>query len=139
MEEVLDAVGEAVACLEVVDSVFPDYRFRLEDNTADGSSAAASSWAHHSGAVHALDRISVVLIHNGAEVGTATGSAASGHPALGVVWLVPAELTRRGRDDSCRRSSSPVASLGRWLSNPATRIEAVFDSETRVATHRPPR
>ena len=32
--------AHAFACLEVVDSVYADYRFRLEDNTADGSSAA---------------------------------------------------------------------------------------------------
>ena len=40
LREVLDAVSETFACLEIVDSVYPDYRFRLEDNTADGSSAA---------------------------------------------------------------------------------------------------
>jgi 2-keto-4-pentenoate hydratase len=35
IEDVLAAVDEALACLEVVDSVFADYRFRIEDNTAD--------------------------------------------------------------------------------------------------------
>ena len=40
LDDVLSAVDKAFACLEVVDSVYPDYRFRLEDNTADGSSAA---------------------------------------------------------------------------------------------------
>lgn len=138
MEEVLDAVGEAVACLEVVDSVFPDYRFRLEDNTADGSSAAGVVVGPSLGRVDALDRISVVLIHNGAEVGTATGSAASGHPALAVVWLV-AELSRRG--ETIRAGDLIITGgLTRAVAlEPGDRIEAVFDSETRVATHRPPR
>jgi hypothetical protein len=37
---VLDACDAALACLEIVDSVWSGYRFTLEDNTADGSSAA---------------------------------------------------------------------------------------------------
>ena len=42
ISDVLDACDAALACLEVVDSVWSGYRFTLEDNTADGSSAA---WA----------------------------------------------------------------------------------------------
>jgi 2-keto-4-pentenoate hydratase len=37
VDDVIGAVGEAFACLEVVDSVYPGYKFKLEDNTADGS------------------------------------------------------------------------------------------------------
>ena len=36
----LAACDAALACLEIVDSVWSGYRFTLEDNTADGSSAA---------------------------------------------------------------------------------------------------
>jgi 2-keto-4-pentenoate hydratase len=39
-QQVLAACGRAVLALEVVDSVWTDYRFDLEHNTADGSSAA---------------------------------------------------------------------------------------------------
>jgi 2-keto-4-pentenoate hydratase len=38
--QALDACDAALACLEIVDSVWSGYRFALEDNTADGSSAA---------------------------------------------------------------------------------------------------
>ena len=40
VESALDACDAALACLEIVDSVWAGYRFTLEDNTADGSSAA---------------------------------------------------------------------------------------------------
>src|SRR6185437_9893797 len=40
-DDVLAACDAALACLEIVDSVWSGYRFTLEDNTADGSSAAA--------------------------------------------------------------------------------------------------
>ena len=40
VESVLDACDAALACLEIVDSVWSGYQFTLEDNTADGSSAA---------------------------------------------------------------------------------------------------
>ncbi len=92
--EVLAAVGEAVACLEVVDSVYVDYRFRLEDNTADGSSAAQVVLGPPLPA-QPLDEMTVELFHEGEPVGQATGAAASGHPAVGVVWLV-AQLAERG-------------------------------------------
>ena len=40
VSDVLGACDAALACLEIVDSVWSGYRFTLEDNTADGSSAA---------------------------------------------------------------------------------------------------
>ena len=134
-DDVIDAIGEAVACLEVVDSVFPDYRFRLEDNTADGSSAAGVVIGPPLRRREALEQISVVLVHNGVEAGTATGAAASGHPALGVVWLVH-ELARSGNQ---LHAGDLVITGGLTRAvplAPGDRIEAVFDDETRVATHR---
>lgn len=94
IDEVLAAVDEAVACLEVVDSVYVDYRFRLEDNTADGSSAAQVVLGPQL-PPQPLDEMTVELFHRGELVAASTGAAASGHPAVGVVWLV-AELARRG-------------------------------------------
>ncbi|MBI5090678.1 MAG: fumarylacetoacetate hydrolase family protein [Actinobacteria bacterium] len=94
--DVLDAVANAVACLEVVDSVYTGYRFHLEDNTADGSSAAQVVVGPPLSGIDALDEIEVALVRNGAAVATARGSAASGHPALGVVWLAE-QLARTGR------------------------------------------
>jgi hypothetical protein len=61
LDDVLGAVGEAFACLEIVDSVYPDYRFRLEDNTADGSSAAQVVVGPVLTSIEHLDDISVTV------------------------------------------------------------------------------
>jgi 2-keto-4-pentenoate hydratase len=103
VSDVLDACSAALACLEIVDSVWSGYRFTLEDNTADGSSAA---WVAV-GPVMALDDLAaspvsdlaalpVELSVDGEVVERGTGAAASGHPALGVVWLAE-QLAGRGQ------------------------------------------
>jgi 2-keto-4-pentenoate hydratase len=93
-EEVI-AAGEAYAALEVVDSVWRDYRFTLVDNTADGSSAAwvvlgdrlvTDDW----------DRVTVELAVDGDPVARSTGAAASGHPAEGIRWLADQVRHRYG-------------------------------------------
>ncbi len=134
--EVLSAVDEAFACLEIVDSVYPNYRFRLEDNTADGSSAAQVVVGPVLRRLDSLESIAVVLRHNANVAGSATGSAASGHPAAGVVWLV-AQLARQGRQ---LRAGDIVITGGLTRAVPlefGDHVEAVFDNETRVAVHRP--
>lgn len=85
-ETVLACCAGAFACLEVVDSVWADYRFTLLDNTADGSSAG---WVVLGAELPltALDRVAVELAVGGQVVARATGAAAGGHPALGVGWL----------------------------------------------------
>jgi 2-keto-4-pentenoate hydratase len=91
---VLAAVGSAHAALEIVDSVWTGYRFRIEDNTADGSSAAGVVL----GDEIPLDRIAdvaVTLEVDGTPFGHGHGHDASGHPAEGVVWLT-ARLAERG-------------------------------------------
>jgi 2-keto-4-pentenoate hydratase len=92
--EILAATREVRACLEVVDPIWAQRRFRIEDNTADGSSAAF----YVLGGVldpHHLANIQVTLLHDGVPVASATGAAASGHPASGVAWLA-AQLARQG-------------------------------------------
>ena len=86
VSDVLGACDAALACLEVVDSVWSGYRFTLEDNTADGSSAA---WVVVGPAMPVSDLASlpVVLSVDGEVVERGTGAAASGHPAAGVAWL----------------------------------------------------
>ena len=94
VSDVLDACDAALACLEVVDSVWSGYRFTLEDNTADGSSAA---WAVV-GPPMPLDDLAslpVALSVDGEVMERGNGAAASGHPALGVVWLAE-RLAERG-------------------------------------------
>ncbi len=103
VSDVLAACDAALACLEIVDSVWSGYRFTLEDNTADGSSAA---WVAV-GPVMALDDLAslpvpdlaalpVELSVDGEVVERGVGAAASGHPALGVVWLAE-QLAGRGQ------------------------------------------
>jgi 2-keto-4-pentenoate hydratase len=95
VESVLDACDAAFACLEIVDSVWSGYRFKLQDNTADGSSAAwvaAGSELPLTG----LESLPVTLLVDGEAVESGTGAAASGHPAAGVVWLAE-QLAARGR------------------------------------------
>jgi 2-keto-4-pentenoate hydratase len=136
VDDVLSAVGEAFACLEVVDSVYPDYHFRLEDNTADGSSAAQVVVGPALARVDGLDSVEVVLRHNGDHAGTAMGSAASGNPAAGVVWLV-SQLARQGRQ---LHAGDIVITGGLTRAVPldfGDHVEAVFDDETRVAVRRP--
>jgi 2-keto-4-pentenoate hydratase len=95
VEDVLDACDAALACLEIVDSVWSGYRFTLEDNTADGSSAA---WVVVGPPLPMEDLASlpVALSVDGEVVERGLGAAASGHPAAGVVWLA-GELAARGR------------------------------------------
>jgi 2-keto-4-pentenoate hydratase len=95
VSEVLDACDAALACLEVVDSVWSGYRFTLEDNTADGSSAA---WVVVGPVMPVSDlaALPVTLSVDGEVVESGTGAAASGHPASGVAWLAE-QLAERGR------------------------------------------
>jgi 2-keto-4-pentenoate hydratase len=90
----LAACAEAVACLEVVDSVWTGYRFALEDNTADGSSAA---WVVVGDRLPMddLPALQVELAVDGSAVAAATGAAAGGHPAVGLAWLA-GQLALRG-------------------------------------------
>jgi 2-keto-4-pentenoate hydratase len=92
--EVLAGCDAAVAVLEVVDSVWTGYRFRLEDNTADGSSAA---WVVVGDELPLddLPGIAVQLAADGAVLEASTGAAAGGHPAAGVAWLAE-QLGARG-------------------------------------------
>ena len=137
LDEVLGAVSEAFACLEIVDSVYPDYRFRLEDNTADGSSAAQVVVGPALKGIERLDEITVELLHNDTDSGSSTGRAASGHPAAGVVWLV-GQLALQGRHIE---AGDIVITGGLTRAVPLNfgdHVAAVFDDETRVAVHRLP-
>jgi 2-keto-4-pentenoate hydratase len=95
VDSVLDACDTALACLEIVDSVWTGYRFTLEDNTADGSSAA---WVAVGSELPlaGLESLPVTLLADGEAAESGTGAAASGHPAAGVVWLAE-QLAARGR------------------------------------------
>ena len=90
-------VARAHAALEIVDSVWCDYRFGWADNTADGSSAAyvvlgpPLPW---DGSDDLADQ-SVSLMRNGEVTGTGTGSDAMGGPFNALAWLAD-RLIERG-------------------------------------------
>jgi 2-keto-4-pentenoate hydratase len=92
--DVLAALASAHACLEVVDSVWHDYRFRIEDNTADGSSAAGFVLGPEL-PIDSIADVHATLALDGAPVGSGFGRDAGGHPADGVVWLA-AQLAAQG-------------------------------------------
>jgi 2-keto-4-pentenoate hydratase len=73
--------------------VWTDYRFRIEDNTADGSSAAGVVLGPEL-PLDVIETVEVTLLVDGEPFGSGRGSDASGHPADGVVWLA-AELAMR--------------------------------------------
>lgn len=132
---VLAAVGCAVACLEVVDSVYTDYLFTLEDNTADGSSAAFVVLGEELRRPDRLDEVTVRLEHNGIPVGAALGSAASGHPLAGVAWL----SEQLGAAGSALEAGQVIITGGLTAAVPlgsGDTVRAVFDDRLAVSVHR---
>jgi 2-keto-4-pentenoate hydratase len=134
-EAVLAAVGSANACLEVVDSVWSDYRFTIEHNTADGSSASYVCIGDPLAYVGSLADVKLELRRNSITVANAVGAAASGHPADGVVWLA-AELGKQGR----RIESGHIVITGGLCAAvdllKGDVVEASFDETTTVRVHR---
>jgi len=134
--EVLAACEGAYACLEVVDSLWTGYRFRLEDNTADGSSAG---WVVLGGALPLADLPTerVTRLVNGFEVAAASGAAAGGDPAIGVAWVAGETVRRYGR----RLEAGDVVISGGLTAahalTPGGTIEARFGSGIRVSVSRP--
>jgi len=94
VDAVLAACRSAHAALEIVDSVWTGYRFDLEHNTADGSSAAGVVLGDEL-PLDRLDEVEVSLAVDGAPVASGRGADASGHPAAGVAWLAD-RLAERG-------------------------------------------
>ncbi len=134
LADIAASVDAAVACLEVVDSVWSGYRFRIEHNTADGSSAAHVVLG---GAIDAddLSTVKVRLRRNGDDVATATGAAASGHPLAGVVWLAE-QLALTGR----RLHAGQIVLTGGLTAavplDAGDCVEAVFGSNVVVSCRR---
>jgi 2-keto-4-pentenoate hydratase len=116
LHEVAAAIAEVRSSLEIVDSVWRDYRFTVEQNTADGSSAAG---------VVLGPELGVDL------VGTATAAAAGGHPLNGVAWLCE-QLAQRGE---ALRKGQVVITGGLTATVPlnhGSRVEAVYDRGVAV-------
>jgi 2-keto-4-pentenoate hydratase len=98
VEEVRAAVRSVHLALEIVDTRYTAYRFTLEDNTADCSSAAGFVLGPAHG-VEVVDRLhdAVVLHEDGVERARGHARDAMGGPLLSVQWLV-VTLAARGRE-----------------------------------------
>ncbi len=96
--DVLAATAAVVPCLEVVDSRFLDFRFELEDNIADNSSASLVVLGDAAVPPTGFDlrTCGVVLTVNGESANTAAGAAALDHPAEAVAWMARAVAAGRG-------------------------------------------
>jgi len=88
---VLSATEAVFAAIEVFDSRFEDYRYRMPDVIADNVGAAKFALGSRACTVAELGDlrlIGCVFRSQGGVVGTAAGAAAMGHPAAAVAWLV---------------------------------------------------
>jgi 2-oxo-3-hexenedioate decarboxylase len=88
---VLDATESVFAAVEVLDSRYEDFRFRLPDVVADNASGGRivlGPQARPIGDLCDLRLLGCVLRSRGDLVTTAAGGAVLGHPAAAVAWLV---------------------------------------------------
>jgi 2-oxo-3-hexenedioate decarboxylase len=88
---VLAATEAVYAAIEVVDSRYRDFRFRLADSIADNAGAAFVVLGSRVRRPHDLEDLRLVgcvFRSQGEVVGTAAGAAVLGHPAAAVAWLV---------------------------------------------------
>jgi 2-keto-4-pentenoate hydratase len=118
--DVIAATVALIPCLEIVDSRFIDFRFRLEDNIADNSSAALVVLGDAAIRPNRLDlrKTGVVLYVDGEPVHTAAGAAALDHPAEAVAWMARAVAEDRGLragDIVISGGLTPPIDLGRGM------------------------
>lgn len=96
--DVLDATRWVCGGLEVIDSRYEDFRFRLPDVVADNTSAARFAL----GTLRVppdrleLDMVGVLLEHDSEIAASAAGAAVLGHPAIAAAHLAN-DLAHRGR------------------------------------------
>jgi 2-oxo-3-hexenedioate decarboxylase len=96
---VLAATEAVFAAVDVLDSRYEDFRFRLPDVIADNASAGGfllGPQAARPAEAGDLRLLGCVLRVDGAVVATAAGAASMGHPAAAVAWLAN-RLAARGR------------------------------------------
>jgi 2-oxo-3-hexenedioate decarboxylase len=87
---ILAATEAVFAAVDVLDSRYDDFRFRLPDVIADNASAGAFLLGSNAVPPTELDDLRLlgcVLRVNGEVVATAAGAASMGHPAAAVAWL----------------------------------------------------
>lgn len=97
VDDLAEAVSGWHAALEIVDSVWQDYRFDWALNTADGSSAAFVVIGDRvaDGPTRDLADLAVTMLVDETEVESGSSSAAMGDPWNALRWLVD-RLAERG-------------------------------------------
>lgn len=88
LPQVQQAIALAYPALEVVDTRYHDYRFKLPDNIADNSSAARFILGQPV-AAHQVDLrlVGVLLWRNGQLIERGVGADALGNPLVAIRWL----------------------------------------------------
>jgi len=88
-EQVLAVTRGVSAALELVDSRITNWRITIVDTIADNASSGRMIVSDSVIPLDGLDlaAVSTVLTRNGETVGTGTGVAVLGHPAVAVAWL----------------------------------------------------
>ncbi len=89
-EQVLAATQGVSAALELVDSRIENWRIKLVDTIADNASSARMIVSQRLVSPRELDLAAegVELFSDGELVGSGTGAAVLGHPAIAAAWLV---------------------------------------------------
>lgn len=116
--EVYPAVRWAFGALEIVDSRYLDYRFRMVDNTADNSSAARFVLGCPVAlqAVPDLRLAGVLLWRDGRILDRGMGANALGDPMRPIVWLA----NRLGERGESLKAGSIVLTGGLTRAHPAS-------------------
>lgn len=93
----LAAVATVHAAIELIDSRYADFKFRIEDTIADNSSSGGYFLNPQPALPSKLDLFfeAVLLEERGIVVDSATGAAVFGHPAEALAWAA-SELDRQG-------------------------------------------
>lgn len=129
--EVLAATAGVAVGIEVLDSRYTDYRFKMPDVVADNASAGRYLLGTPvPPAGIDLRLVGVVLEHNGEVVATASGAASLGHPAAAVAWLVRS-LARSGEG---LRAGDVVLSGGLTAAVPVSAGDVVVATIDRLGS-----
>ena len=126
---VLSATEAVFAAIEVIDSRFEDFRYRLPDVIADNVGAARVVLGPRACPVADLEDLRLVgcvFRARGDVIGTAAGGEVLGHPAAAVAWLVNA-LAARGRQLPAGSVVLTGGLTGPAALGPGTALTAEFD------------
>jgi len=127
IEGVLPAIEAVFAAIEVIDSRFEGFRYRLPDVVADNVGAAKVALGPRACTVAELGDlrlIGCVFRARGEVIGTAAGAAVMGHPAAAVAWLVNS-LAARGK----RLSAGSIVLTGGLTAPAALRRGSALTAE----------